>query len=131
MGNDKLFMPKFGLVEAYIWGLRCFESPSEAYHLVPYPCDTIYSTISTTNAPNEADDIEISPNPFHEAIYLRTVTLSEPYTFLLYSNTGHLVRRQKFSGSAEIETESLPAGIYFWSIEKGGAMVKRGKCVKE
>jgi len=130
-GNDKLFMPKFGLIQAYVWGLRCFETPDTAFHFVPYPCDTIYSTISTTNAPNGAADIEASPNPFHETISITTAPLSEPHTFLLFSNTGHLVRRQKFSGNAEIETESLPAGIYFWSIEKGGAMVKRGKCVKE
>jgi hypothetical protein len=130
IGNDQLFMPKFGLIEAYVWGLRCFESPSEAYHLVPYPCDTTYSTISTTSDPFGSDGIVVGPNPFHEKITLTSESFSESLTFLLFDNVGNLVRHQHFSGSVAIETTSLPPGIYFWSVEMRGTLLKRGRCVK-
>ncbi|MDO8367588.1 MAG: T9SS type A sorting domain-containing protein [Saprospiraceae bacterium] len=131
VGNESLFAPKFAMWELEVGGLRCFETPDTAFHFVPYPCDTIYSTISTTDAPNAADGIAVFPNPFHEAIYIRSDPLSAPGTFLLFSPIGNVVRRQKFSGSVEIGTASLPAGIYFWSLEMEGVMLRSGKCVKE
>ncbi len=131
VGNESLFAPKFAMWELQVWNLRCFETPDTSFHFVPYPCDTIYSTISTTIVPDTADGIEISPNPFHEVLYIRTEPLSEPGTLLLFNHIGNVVRRQRFSGSVEVETASLPAGIYFWGVELGGAMVKSGKCVKQ
>jgi len=128
MGNDKLFMPKFGLVEAYIWGLRCFESPSEAYHLVPYPCDTTYSTISTTLAPNESAGFEVVPNPAHS-----TFTVSGPWTgqghLSLLDMQGKLLLSKTFWGS-EVVTEldaSIPSGIYLVKIltDDGTAHVEK------
>jgi len=131
VGNESLFAPKFAMWELQVWNLRCFETPDTSFYFVPYPCDTTYSTISTTNAPNVADGIAISPNPFHEVLYIRTEPLSAPGTLLLFNHIGNVVHRQKFSGSVKIETTSLPAGIYFWSIEMEGVMVRSGKGVKE
>jgi len=90
-----------------------------------------WGIVGTNELEGIRDDIRVFPNPFHEAIYIRTEPLSAPGTFLLFSSIGNVIRRQEFSGSIEIETGSLPAGIYFWSLEMEGLMVRSGKCVKK
>ena len=131
IGNDKLFIPKMGLIEAYVWGLRCFESPGEAYHLVPYPCDTIYSTISKTLDPNESDGLKVAPNPFQEEITIISGSPFMVYSFSLYDQTGRRVFLQPNAvGSLVVNTEPLPPGLYYWNVVIGGVIVRSGKCVK-
>ncbi|MBX2893187.1 MAG: T9SS type A sorting domain-containing protein, partial [Saprospiraceae bacterium] len=51
--------------------------------------------------------------------------------FRLYDMTGRLVREERVVlGVNEMETGDLPPGMYFWSVEAKGEVVKGGKIVK-
>ena len=131
VGNDALFAPKFGFFEFQIWGLRCFETPDTAFHFVPYPCDTSYSTFSKTLDLSESDGLKVAPNPFQEQITITSETPSVVFSFSLYDQTGRIVFLQPNAvGSLVVNTEPLPPGLYFWNVVIGGVMVKSGKCVK-
>lgn len=129
VGNLRFLSPSFCLCENNPFGVRCYFDQSSDYHFVPYPCDTSILLVGT-NSLDLPNRIQCSPNPFHESITITTESLSESLTFLLFDNVGNLVRHQHFSGSIAIETTSLPPGIYFWSVEMSGTLLKRGKCVK-
>ncbi|MCE7923702.1 MAG: T9SS C-terminal target domain-containing protein [Haliscomenobacteraceae bacterium CHB4] len=48
--------------------------------------------------------------------------------FRLYDMTGRLVREERLAfGLNDIETGGLAAGMYFWSVEARGEVVKSGK----
>lgn len=70
-GNDGLFMPKFALIQAYVWGIRCFESPDEELHFVPYPCDTVFNFMgsSVTEASTQFK-LRAFPNPATDHVFL-------------------------------------------------------------
>lgn len=129
VGNFRFLSPSFCLCENNPFGVRCYLDQSSYYHFVPYPCDTSILLVGT-NSLDLSNRIQCTPNPFQETITLTTEPFSEPFTFLLFDNVGKLVIRQKFSGSAAIETTSLPNGVYFWAVEMSGTMARRGKCVK-
>jgi len=94
-------------------------------------CQVLYLGVSGVEAPELAQSIQVSPNPFRERL---SVSLSSPQrraVLYLYDLTGRLVRRAPLTyGISEIETEDLAAGMYFWEVESGGIRVKSGKTVK-
>lgn len=129
IGNLDFLSPSYCLCENGPNGTRCYLDSSSDYHFVSYPCDTLlYLGISALPAYHL---IEVFPNPFHESISVKSESLSGQLTFLLFDGLGRIALRYEFSGSEEINTRSLPTGIYFWGFEKEGAMLKTGKCVKE
>lgn len=131
IGNLSLFAPKYAMWELQVWGLRCFETPDTIFHFVPYPCDTIYSTISATQYPEEETGITVSPNPFHEQFVVISDSQQLQFSFWLFDSTGRLIRRdQNIVGNLEVNTESLPSGIYFWRLEMGVGEHRSGKCLK-
>ncbi|MBN8679299.1 MAG: T9SS type A sorting domain-containing protein [Chitinophagales bacterium] len=130
VGNNQLFEPQFGLVEKYIWGLRCFENSEESYQFVSYPCDSIWSTINTTQVPLETLNIQVSPNPFQEKIQITVQPLEDTHRFLLYNQLGVLIFHNDFETSFELETSTLPQGIYYWTVEREGRHIHRGACLK-
>ncbi|MDO8367589.1 MAG: T9SS type A sorting domain-containing protein [Saprospiraceae bacterium] len=129
LGNLYFLSPSYCLCENGPYGIRCYLDADADYHFVSYPCDTLlYLGTSTLSAYHS---VEVFPNPFHESISVKSESLSGPLTFLLFDGLGRIAVRHEFSGSQEINTRSLPAGIYFWGVEKDGAMLKSGKCVKD
>ncbi len=130
MGNDALFAPRYGFFHIPVWGLRCFETPGMEYHLVPYACDTVYWTTSTS-APEYADKIKIMPSPFQEMISVTLELSLDNAQISLYNSAGVQVLTQNVSfGTTQINTERLPAGIYFYTIVEKGLVVQRGKAMK-
>ncbi len=130
VGNDGFLLPRFGLFETSVWGLRCFETSDQFFQFVPYPCDTIFSTTITTSAPEEVLNIQVSPNPFQERMQITVQPLQSAHHFLLFNPMGILILRKEFEGSFDIETSALPFGIYHWTVEKEGRMLGRGSCIK-
>ena len=131
VGNDRLFAPKFAMWELQVGPLRCFETPDTAFHFVPYPCDTSYSTISKTLDPNESYGLKVVPNPFQEEITIISGSPVMVFSFSLYDQTGRMVFLQPNAvGSLVVNTAPLPPGLYFWNVVIGGVIVKSGKCVK-
>ncbi|SFN57610.1 Por secretion system C-terminal sorting domain-containing protein [Chryseobacterium oleae] len=64
----------------------------------------------------KANDIKVYPNPVKSGENLN-VRSEENGVYTLFSAQGQLIRSDKFSGNAEINTASLPAGIYVVKIE--------------
>jgi len=130
IGNEGLFAPKYAMWELEVWDLRCFETPDTAFHFVTYPCDSTWSTINATNAPSDDLKIQVSPNPFQERMQITVQPLQSPHRFLLFNQMGVLVFRKDFKASFDIETASLPSGMYHWTVEQEGRMLGRGSGVK-
>ncbi len=130
VGNDGLPLPRFGLFETNVWGLRCFETSDMFYQFVPYPCDTIFSTTITTNAPEEALKIQVSPNPATNFIQL---PWNGPLESLqLFNALGRQMPSGRFhlsEGRLEVPVGHLPTGMYFLSLRAQG-QVWNGRFVK-
>ncbi|MDP9961245.1 T9SS type A sorting domain-containing protein [Chryseobacterium lathyri] len=70
----------------------------------------------TSDVTSTANDIRVYPNPVKSGENLN-VKSGEEGTYTLFSAQGQLIKSGKFSGNAEINTASLPAGIYIVKIE--------------
>ncbi|MCJ7933399.1 MAG: T9SS type A sorting domain-containing protein [Chryseobacterium sp.] len=65
---------------------------------------------------NVANDIKVYPNPVKAGENLN-IRSSEEGTYTIFSAQGQLVKSEKFTRGAEINTSSLPAGLYVIKIE--------------
>lgn len=72
--------------------------------------------IADADVTSTANDINVYPNPVKSGENLN-VKSKEEGTYTLFSAQGQLVKSGKFSGNAEINTASLPAGVYIVKIE--------------
>ncbi len=127
VGNDGLFVPKFALVEAYVWGLRCFENPDSAFHFVPYPCDTSYSTSGTVNI--EANPVQVFPNPAAAEI---TLQIPDPVqgSWSLANFSGTTIQKGFWQGSSmRLNLQDAVPGLYFVVVRAEGK-IWSGKFLK-
>ena len=94
-------------------------------------CRTLYLGVSAVENPLVQTAIEVFPNPFQEVLEVSLgVDLRRP-KFRLYDQYGRLLREEVLGlGINEIQTASLPRGLYFWEILSGGVRVRSGKVVK-
>jgi hypothetical protein len=130
IGNEALFMPIHGFIEAYVWGLRCFETSDQFYQFVPYPCDTTYSTINATQTLYEIGHLVISPNPANDLIQMPWEGPLE--SLQVFDATGRQMtsgRFQLLEGRLEVPVGHLPPGMYFLSL-KARDRVWSGRFVK-
>ncbi|WP_223606546.1 T9SS type A sorting domain-containing protein [Chryseobacterium sp. OSA05B] len=72
--------------------------------------------ITDPDVTEKANDIKVYPNPVKSGENLN-IRSEEAGVYTLFSAQGQLIRSDKFSGNAEINTASLPAGIYMVKIE--------------
>ncbi|MBB6372173.1 T9SS type A sorting domain-containing protein [Chryseobacterium shigense] len=72
--------------------------------------------IADADITSTATDINVYPNPVKSGENLN-VKSKEEGTYTLFSAQGQLVKSGKFSGNAEINTASLPTGVYIVKIE--------------
>ncbi|MGK6344008.1 T9SS type A sorting domain-containing protein [Chryseobacterium sp. DT-3] len=77
--------------------------------------------ITGSNVTSTANDINVYPNPVKSGENLN-VKSGEAGTYTVFSAQGQLIRSDKFSGNAEINTASLPAGVYIVKIETKSTM---------
>lgn len=114
VGNDDLFAPKYAMWELQIGALRCFETPDVEFHFVPYPCDTVYSTISSSYDLNGMIELEIFPNPStgHAAVLLPTNAAG---VVAVFSSTGHKIYTETVvpnTNSLVLDLSQMPVGLY-------------------
>ncbi|GEN72890.1 MULTISPECIES: T9SS type A sorting domain-containing protein [Chryseobacterium] len=77
--------------------------------------------IADSDVTSTASDISVYPNPVKSGENLN-VKSGEAGTYTLFSAQGQLIKSDKFSGNAEINTASLPAGVYIVKIETKSTM---------
>jgi hypothetical protein len=94
-------------------------------------CRTLKLGNTLAENPEMQERIQVSPNPFRDHISITlSTTLRSPF-IRLYDQMGRLVREERLAyGITEMETGSLPVGMYFWAVNAGGEAVKSGKVVK-
>lgn len=113
-GNDQLFLPRFGLYDVDIWGIRCFESPAGAYHFVNYDCEAVLP-YSAAHAP-EINPLQIAPNPVFQET---RISLPEPAQgrWTLYDSQGKSVRSGSWEGNEVVlNLENERPGIYLFQL---------------
>ncbi|MFN8323460.1 MAG: T9SS type A sorting domain-containing protein [Chitinophagales bacterium] len=87
---------------------------------------------SWTDIPTTATDSEVNlfPHPF--ANELTCVTADQaPSTITLYTLAEQPIRQQTFTKSMTLDTQVLPAGIYFYQLRNANGLLKTGKVVKQ
>ncbi len=94
-------------------------------------CKKLYLGVSALENPLLHTVIEVFPNPFLEVLRVSMgANLSRP-KFRLYDQYGLLLREEVIGlGINEIQTATLPQGLYFWELLSDGAQAKSGKVVK-
>jgi hypothetical protein len=94
-------------------------------------CKTLYLGVSATDNQVPQGQIVVSPSPFRDHLNVAlSATLRSP-VFHLYDQMGRLLYKESMVwGINEVETSSLPPGMYFWEVVSTGNRVKAGKIVK-
>ena len=95
-------------------------------------CRTLTLGSSMATHPDVQERIQVAPNPFAGRL---SVAVSSPQVqdglIRIFDQTGRMVMQEKLvMGITEMNTEGLPQGMYFYSIEAKGEMVQVGKLVK-
>lgn len=94
-------------------------------------CKTLYLGVSAQDNPVLQSQITVSPNPFTDRLSVALNASVRSPVFRLFDATGRLVRTEPLAlGIHELETNGLPAGMYFWCVESAGEVLYRGKCLK-
>ena len=94
-------------------------------------CRTLKLGNTTAKNPEIQERIQVTPNPFRNHLSIALSANLRSPVFNLYDQMGRLILKDWLAfGITEIETSSLPTGMYFWEIRAMGETVKTGKCVK-
>ena len=91
----------------------------------------IIVAIDEVQAGEETVEVQVFPNPFSSitTFVLEDTEISNG-CFSLYTSSGELVQRQKFSKPQfEFYRNNLPGGFYFFRIELNGQLMRTGKVV--
>lgn len=94
---------------------------------------TIFVTTCTGIQPQiKQTDLIVAPNPFNSELFIRLKDVQENCEFILFNAIGQEIIRKRLSdGKNTIETEGIPQGLYFYSIEQQNKPIKQGKLVKD
>jgi hypothetical protein len=116
----------------YYW-----QTPHFPHYRTGTPYENYCDTITSTGTPilYFATDVKIYPNPVQDMMKIEVLGLQSwrTGTFRLFDSMGRLVQEHQLiadSGALEINTLSLPKGIYAWSVYLEGFGVQRGKVIK-
>lgn len=93
---------------------------TSGYQVLPrYNADI--STLNAVHTADFSDQVSISPNPCSDFLQIRSETAFDRY--LLFGADGRFIRQVQQPNSFEqINTNSLPAGVYFLQVEKDNAI---------
>ncbi|MFN0016124.1 MAG: PKD domain-containing protein [Saprospiraceae bacterium] len=94
-------------------------------------CKTLYLGVTAQDNPVLQAQVRVWPNPFHDRFTVAlSANLRNP-ALRLHDAAGRLVLEQRLVlGVNEIETGTLPPGLYIWEVTAGGERVKAGKIAK-
>jgi uncharacterized repeat protein (TIGR01451 family) len=90
-------------------------------------------TVAVIDAPKPAGStgLRIGPNPFADVARFELGVLpAAPAVLRVFDGAGREVRTQEFAGrSAWFRRESLPAGLYFFTVEAGSKRLASGRLI--
>lgn len=94
-------------------------------------CQVVQLGISAVQSPDDTEHIVLSPNPFFDNLNLHLkVDLPNPI-FRLYNQLGIKIIEENIDfDKTQINTTTIPPGIYFWEILAMGKLIKTGKAIK-
>ncbi len=105
----------------------------------PIQTNTIQNTMVSKLPKSEEEQafrtqVKAFPNPFSQSFYIDIFSTNRELDiqdFLLFDNIGRLVLKVQMSGERnfQIDTNSLPAGIYFYSLVSESEIVANGKLI--
>ena len=79
----------------------------------------------------ENQTFTVYPNPGSNYFTIESQDVNSNCELLMYSTTGQIVVRKPLQNSHEnIETSTLPTGIYFYEVRSNSGIVGRGKWIK-
>lgn len=78
---------------------------------------------------NSGNTISISPNPFTNEITVKS-SKNETCTIVIYDITSRKTVQKKFTGTAVLNTVTLPKGIYIYEVRCHNVILRKGKIIK-
>jgi hypothetical protein len=111
----------------YYWTFKCF-SENGAVKLGD-PNYSIYTTIQTNNI-NAL--LKVYPNPSHSSFIFELSNGMQDAQVFIYNSLGDLVKAEYLTEpSVELNLELLSDGLYYYTLEKEGAIITTGKLFKQ
>jgi hypothetical protein len=95
---------------------------------------TVTTTVTTCTSIKEQTlaELRVFPNPFSENIIISVGILSEETDFVLINMLSQEITRKRIhSGKNIIDSENIPPGFYFYSLQAGNKQIVAGKLLKE
>ncbi len=116
----------------YYW-----QTPHFPHYRTGTPYENYCDTITSTGTPilYFAPNVKVYPNPVQDMLQIEVLGLQSwrTGTFRLFDSMGRLIQEHQLfadSGALEINTLSLPKGIYAWSVYLEGFGVQSGEVIK-
>ena len=91
-------------------------SPLSPYASFAKNSGLMAKSISESDVKTAVNDIKVYPNPVKAGENIN-VKAGEEGTYTMFSAQGQLIKSGKFSGNAEVNTASLPTGLYILKVE--------------
>ena len=109
-------------------------STSYSYSETEYRDTSFWSTTTDTTFTLDVynpdiPDIRIFPNPFSTQLTFQ-VSNNEQSNVALHDFLGQEILNHTFTNSGNLNTESIPSGIYIYKLYQGKMLIKAGKIVK-
>jgi hypothetical protein len=99
----------------------------------PNCSDTLDISVPVEEIENQLIDFNISPNPsngFFIFEFRNPFAITNDLELLIYNEQGHILTKQNFSTSVEIDLSPQPSGMYFYSILNNTQILDSGKLLK-
>ena len=91
-------------------------SPLSPYASFAKNSGLMAKSISESDVKTAVNDVKVYPNPVKAGENIN-VKAGEEGTYTMFSAQGQLIKSGKFSGNAEVNTASLPTGLYILKVE--------------
>ena len=91
-------------------------SPLSPYASFAKNSGLMAKAVSESDVKAAVNDIKVYPNPVKAGENIN-VKAEEEGTYTMFSAQGQLIKSGKFSGNAEVNTASLPTGLYILKVE--------------
>jgi hypothetical protein len=92
------------------------DSPLSPYASFAKNSGLMAKSVSESEVKSVVNDIKVYPNPVKAGENLN-IKSGEEGTYTMFSAQGQLIKSGKFSGDAEVNTSSLPTGMYIIKVE--------------
>jgi len=93
-------------------------------------CQVVQLGVSATHNPLLQSHIKVSPNPFQERLTISSPPMDSG-VFRLYGQMGRLLCEKRLVFEVtDIDTGTLPPGMYFWEVIGKAGRAKAGKIIK-